>query len=120
MNDPRYRVILKDGREFEDLTTEETLYWMSYEDGTAWSDVIPMGHKEVREAEPVQRFQATASFNEEDGYCFGVCGKDNVLFTVEGLTEAEVIYFRDLLDVILPDDKCLNYLTAADDPSPPA
>jgi hypothetical protein len=69
------------------------------------------------------RFQASGSYTEDDGYSFSVCGKDNVLFTIEGLTEEEVIYFRDLLDVILPEDKCLdhlNHLNAADDPSPPA
>ncbi len=67
-----------------------------------------------------QRFQATGSFVEDGGYSFSVCTRDNVLFSVEGLTEEEVIYFRDLLDVILPDDKCLIPLSAADDPLPPA
>jgi hypothetical protein len=75
---------------------------------------------EERRGECNQRFQATGSFIEDEGYSFSVCTRDNVLFTVEGLTQEEVIYFRDLLDVILPDDKCLIPPSAADDPLPPA
>jgi hypothetical protein len=67
-----------------------------------------------------QRFQATGSFIEDEGYSFSVCTRDNVLFTVEGLTVEEVIYFRDLLDVILPDDKCLNPPSAVEGPLQPA
>jgi hypothetical protein len=75
---------------------------------------------EEKPGECNQRFQACGSFVESEGYSFSVCTRDNVLFTIEGLTEEEVIYFRDLLDVILPEDKCLDHLSAADDPSPPA
>ena len=75
---------------------------------------------EEKPGECNQRFQACGSFVEDEGYSFSVCTRDNVLFTVEGLTEEEVIYFRDLLDVILPDNKCLNLPSAADGPLPPA
>jgi hypothetical protein len=75
---------------------------------------------EEKHVECNQRFQAIGSFVEDEGYSLSVCTRDNVLFTVEGLTVEEVIYFRDLLDVILPDDKCLNHPNAVDGPLPPA
>jgi hypothetical protein len=75
---------------------------------------------EEKRGECNRRFQAIGSFVEDEGYSFSVCTRDNVLLTIEGLTVEEVIYFRDLLDVILPDDKCLNHPNAAEDPLPPA
>jgi hypothetical protein len=75
---------------------------------------------EEKRRECNQRFQATGSFVESGGYSFSVCTRDDVLFTIEGLTQEEVIYFRDLLDAILPNDKCLIPPSAADGPSPPA
>ncbi len=64
------------------------------------------------------RIQATGSYKPEDGYSFSFVVGDSPLISFDGLTEEEVIYLRDLFDILLPDDKCLNPQNAADGASP--
>ena len=63
------------------------------------------------------RLQATGSFHAEDGYSFSFVIGDSPLISFEGLTEDEVIYVRDLLDILLPEDKCLTHQNAAEEVS---
>ena len=65
------------------------------------------------------RLQATGSFNPDDGYSFSFVVGDSPLISFEGFTEEEVIYLRDLFDVLLPDDKCQIPPDAADEVSQP-
>lgn len=65
------------------------------------------------------RLQATGSFHPDEGYSFSFVVGDSPLISFEGFTEEEVIYMRDLFDIILPEDKCLTPLNAADEVSVP-
>jgi len=58
MDTPLYRVIMRDGTEYENLTYEEALPFISGDNKTKWAGVQPMGYaKDLDPANALRRKQ---------------------------------------------------------------
>lgn len=58
MNIPLYRVTMRDGREFENLTHEEVLPWISDDNRSEWAMVTPMEYAKDSSPENAERRKA--------------------------------------------------------------
>ena len=58
MNEPLYRVKMRDGREFENLTKDEVLPWLCGKNETEWASVTPMEYAKECDPENAKRRKA--------------------------------------------------------------
>jgi hypothetical protein len=55
---PLYRVVMRDGTEYENLTHEETLVYISGKNSTEWAGVQPMEYGKDLDPENAKRRKA--------------------------------------------------------------